>query len=107
MARKKIVQQPEGTRIDWEAVRLAWGCGALVTGVGALILWGTLTAPPGPARGVASRATSVSYGLARMLPDSLASQLAAALGGVLILGGIWMLLLGCTRFLPSKRKPMR
>lgn len=104
MGKKASAQNPGRRGIDWQAVRLAWGCGALVAGVGALILWGTLTAPPGPAPGVASRATSVSYGLARLLPDSLANQLAAALGGLLVLGGVWMLLLGCTCFLPSRRK---
>jgi len=96
-----------GEGIDWEAVRLAWLLGVLVTGVGALILWATLTAPPGPAPGVASRVTSVSYGLARLLPQSVASRVAAAFGGLLIVGGVWMFLLGCTKFLPSKRKPGR
>ena len=108
MARKKTSpQHPGGGGIDWEAVRLAWGCGILVAGMGALILWATLTAPPGPAHGVASRAASVSHGLARMLPTSVVSRLAAAFGGLMVLGGAWMFLLGCTRFLPSKRKPAR
>ncbi len=100
-------RQHAGGGIDWEAVRLAWILGVLVAGTGALILWATLTAPPGPAPGVASRVTSVSYGLARMLPTSVASRLAAGFGGLLFLGGVWMFLLGCTKFLPSKRKPGR
>ncbi len=105
MARKRTLQQQDGGRIDWETVRLAWGCGVLVAGSGVLILWGVLTAHPGPAPGVASRVTSVSYGLARMLPTSVASKLAVAFGALLVVGGVWMFLLGCTRFLPSKRKP--
>jgi hypothetical protein len=108
MARKKASSpHPGGGGIDWEAVRLAWGLGVLVAGVGALILWGVLTAPPGAARGVASRATSVSYGLARMLPASVVGRLAAAFGGLMIGGGVWMFLLGCMQFLPSKRKLSR
>ena len=95
MARKRTSERHQaGGGIDWEAVRLAWGCGILVAAVGALILWAVLTAPPGPARGAASRAASVSYGLARMLPTSVASRLAAAFGGLLVIGGAWMFLLG-------------
>ena len=59
----------------------------------------------GPRRRKSRR--NVSYGLARMLPTSVVSRLAAAFGGLMVLGGAWMFLLGCTRFLPSKRKPAR
>ncbi len=108
MAKSRTTAPPAGGGgIDWDAVRLAWILGVLVAGTGALILWATLTAPPGPAPGVASRVTSVSYGLARMMPDSVASRIAAAFGGLLIIGGVWMFFLGCTMFLPSKRKAGR
>ena len=68
-----------GGRIDWEAVRLAWGMAALVGGVGALITWGTLTAPPGQGRALASRVTDVPYNLIRMLPSSVTSRIAVGL----------------------------
>jgi hypothetical protein len=104
MGKKQKSAQRQGG-IDWEAVWLAWGLGILVAGVGALILWATLTAPPGKGPGAASRAISVSYGIARMLPTSVASRLAAALGGLFILGGALMFLMGFTKFFPSNRKP--
>ena len=84
--------------IDWEAVRIAWGIALLVGGTGSLLLWATLTAPPGPGRGAASRVTSVSYNLARMLPQTAASRIAAALAALMVIFAAFTFLMGCREF---------
>ena len=83
------------SRIDWEGVRVGLGVGLLVGGTGALLTWGTLTAPPGPGRGSASRVTSVSYGLARALPESWTARLAVGFGVLMMLFGAWAFVMGC------------
>ncbi|MEI6668938.1 MAG: hypothetical protein WCP29_12335 [Acidobacteriota bacterium] len=98
MAKKTITKRSTRGGIDWEAVRLSWGIAALVGGVGALIMWATLTAPPGPARAVASRATSVSYGLVRMLPTSVVSRIAVGLGGLMVVFALLLVVMGFAEF---------
>lgn len=94
MATRRTGRRSKPGGIDWEAVRLAWGITVLVGGVGALIVWGTLTAPPGPGPGDPSRVTNVPYQLARMLPTSVAAKIAVALGGLMILFALFTFVMG-------------
>jgi hypothetical protein len=107
MAKPDRRRSAGGTRIDWEGVRLGRGPGAFVFAMGALLPWAVLTAPPGEGPGAASRATDVTCQLAWMLPSSVKGRIAAGLGGLFMLGGVWMFALGCTMFLPGKRIPAR
>jgi len=97
-ARRSKERATRARRVDWEAVRLAWGIAVLVGGVGALIVWGTLTAPPGPGPGDPSRVTNVPYQLARMLPTSVAAKIAVALGGLMILFALFTFVMGLLEF---------
>ena len=98
MAKRKVPLKRAGGGIDWEAVRLAWGMAVMVGGVGTLIVWGTLTAPPGPGTDLPSRAISVSYKLARMLPTSVTRRIAVALGGLMILFALFTFVMGFLEF---------
>jgi len=103
----KTAKPSQKLGIDWPGVRLAWGLAALAGGMGALVIYATPTAPDGAAPETMSRAMDVTYQLARRLPEDVKSRIAAGLGGLFVLGGLWFASLGLMLFLPSKWIPKR